>query len=119
MRIQTDYHLRIGSTPSQAIVEKVFGLVWRFDFTAPGFCLLDVGAGVDSHTLRAWMVALKTSLSEIGVHRGGTPYLFRSLGRFDQQATTKFHLDGAPVQSMLILGYEPSRVVSRLFLADY
>ena len=41
------------------------------------------------------------------------------MARFDQQETTKFHLDGAPEQSMLMLGYEPSRVVSRLFLADY
>lgn len=41
------------------------------------------------------------------------------MARFDQQETTKFHLDGAPDQSMLMLRYEPSRVRSRLFLADY
>jgi hypothetical protein len=41
------------------------------------------------------------------------------MARFDQQETTKFHLDGAPEQSMLILGYEPSKIVSRLFLADF
>jgi hypothetical protein len=41
------------------------------------------------------------------------------MARFDQQETTKFHLDGAPEQSMLVLGYEPSRVQSRLLLADY
>jgi hypothetical protein len=41
------------------------------------------------------------------------------MARFDQQETTKFHLDGAPGRSMLMLGYEPSRVQSRLFLADY
>jgi hypothetical protein len=41
------------------------------------------------------------------------------MGRFDQQETTKFHLDGAPSESMLILGYEPSNVRSRMFLADY
>ena len=29
------------------------------------------------------------------------------------------HLDGAPEQSLLMLGYEPSQVQSRLFLADY
>ncbi len=119
MRIQGEYHLHFGSTPGQAIVEKVFGLVWRFDFTAPGFCLLDVGPGVDSHTLRAWMVDLKGRLSEVNIRRGGRPFIFRSMARFDQQETTKFHLDGAPEQSMLILGYEPSRVVSRLFLADF
>ncbi len=119
MRTQSEYHLRIGSTPDQAIVEKVFGLVWRFDFTAPGFCLLDVGADLDSHTLRAWMVDLKGRLSEVNIRRGGRPFIFRSMARFDQQETTKFHLDGAPAESMLILGYEPSRVISRLVLADF
>lgn len=119
MRTQDEYHLPLVSAPDQAIVEKVFGLVWRFDFTTPGFCLLDIAACMDSHTLRAWMVDLKGRLSEIGVGRGGRPFIFRSMARFDQQETTKFHLDGAPDQSMLILGYEPSRVVSRLFLADY
>ena len=34
--------------------EKVYEEVWRFDFTAPGFCLLDAGPGVDSHALRSW-----------------------------------------------------------------
>ncbi len=46
-------------------------------------------------------------------------FAYRSLGRFDQQETTKFHLDGAPDQSLLVLGYEPSKVRSRLSLADY
>jgi hypothetical protein len=119
MRTQGEYHLPLVSAPDQAIVETVFDLAWRFDFTAPGFCLLDVGAGVDSHTLRAWMVDLKRRLSEISVRREGRPFIFRSMARFDQQETTKFHLDGAPEQSMLILGHEPSRVVSRLFLADF
>ena len=41
------------------------------------------------------------------------------MGRFDQRETTKYHLDGAPAESMLMLGYEPSKVRSRLFLADY
>jgi hypothetical protein len=65
------------------------------------------------------MVALQVRLSEIGIRRGGKPFFFRSMARFDQQVTTKFHLDGAPDESMLILGYEPSKVASRLFLADY
>ena len=64
------------------------------------------------------MVAMKERFSEISVHRGGKPLRFRSMARFDQQETTKFHLDGAPAESMLILGYEPSKVHSRLFLAD-
>jgi hypothetical protein len=119
MRNQTEYHLNLALAPDQGTAEKVFDLVWRFDFAAPGFCLLDIGQGVDSHTLRSWMVYLKRRLSEINVRRGGQAFIFRSMARFDQQETTKFHLDGAPELSMLILGYEPSRVRSRLFLADY
>ena len=97
----------------------VFDLVWRFDFTTPGFAVLDVGSVVDSHTLRAWMVALKERLSEIGVRRFGKSFVYRFLSRFDQQVTTKFHLDGAPAESLLMLGYESTRVRSRLFLTDY
>jgi hypothetical protein len=119
MRCQTEYYLPLVSVPDQGAAEKVFKRVWRFDFSAPGFCVLDLGPGMNSHILRSWMVRLKEYLSEIGVRRGGRPFIFRSMGRFDQQETTKFHLDGAPPQSMLLLGYEPSKVFSRLLLADY
>jgi hypothetical protein len=119
MRSQNEFHLNLASAPDRRIAEKVFDIVWRFDFTAAGFCLLDCGPAIDSHTLRSWMVELKEHLSEVGVRRGNKPYTFRSMGRFDQQETTKFHVDGAPEQSMLLLGYEPSNVRSRLFLADY
>ena len=47
MHTPSDYQLHIASTPNQAIVEQVFGLVWRFDFTAPGFAVLDIGPGLD------------------------------------------------------------------------
>lgn len=102
-----------------AQAEKVFDLVWRADFTAPGFAVLDTGPDLESHTLRCWMVDLKQRLSEIGVRRSRGRFVYRSMARFDQQETTKFHLDGAPEQSLLMLGYEPSNVESRLFLADY
>src|SRR5258708_31161424 len=81
---------------------EIFNLVWRFDFSAPGFCLLDLGPAVDSHTLRPSMVTLKTQLSDVLAHIGKM-FIYRSMGRFDQQVTTKFHLDGAPLQSMLML----------------
>ncbi len=119
MRTPDEYSLPLLASPDAVLAEQVFRRVWRFDFTAPGFCLLDLGACVDSHRLRSWMVALKAQLSEFGSGHTGRRFLFRSLARFDQQETTKFHLDGAPTQSLLVLGYEPSRVSSRLFLADY
>lgn len=122
MHSPSEYLLSVSppdSAINQGVAEKVFDLAWRSDFTANGFAVLDIGPGVDSHTLRSWMVILKQRLSEIGLRRGGKPFAYRSMARFDQQETTKFHLDGAPEQSMLMLGYEPSRVRSRLFLADY
>jgi hypothetical protein len=94
---------------------QVLDLVWRTDFTGPGFSLLDLGPGVDSHTLRSRMVTVKNRLSDIAKR----PFVYRSMSRFDQQETTKFHIDGAPPESMLMLGYERSNVRSRLFLADY
>jgi hypothetical protein len=114
-----DYVLNLPAGPGPDVAERVFALVWRFDFTAPGFCVLDAGPGVDSHVLRSWMVNLKERLSAVAVGRGGEPFAFRSLARFDQQEDTKFHLDGAPDRSMLLLGYEASKVQSRLFLGDY
>jgi hypothetical protein len=99
--------------------EEMFNAVWRFGFSAPGFCVLDLGRRVNSHQLRSKMLELKECLSEVGGRWGGVRFAYRSLGRFDQQETTKFHLDGAPDQSLLMLGYEPSNVRSRLSLADY
>jgi hypothetical protein len=114
-----DYPVELPGEPGRAVAEKALNLVWRLDFTGPGFCLLDAGSGTDSHTLRSWMVALKAGLSEVAVLWGWPPFAFRSLARFDQQEMTKFHIDGGPDRSMLVLGYEPSQVRSRLFLADY
>jgi hypothetical protein len=112
----------LKASDQRAVLEQaasVFDLVWRVDFSAPGFCSIDVGPAVDAHALRSAMVGLKERLSDICVSRGGQAFGFKSLGRFDQQVTTKFHLDGAPEQSMLMLGYEPSHVRSRVLLADY
>lgn len=115
------YRLDFSAEPAKLLAasHQIFSLAWRRDFTAPGFCLLELGGQIDSHAMRRLMLALKERLSEICLHTTGTKLVYRSLGRFDQQETTKFHLDGAPDESMLVLGYEPSLVRSRLFLADY
>jgi hypothetical protein len=76
-----EYVLNLASAPDEATAEKVFDLVWRFDFAAPGFSLLDAGPGVESHTLRSWMVALKQRLSQVSGSRGGKPLLFASMAR--------------------------------------
>ena len=109
-----------GAGKSLAVeAEGVFDAAWRFDFSAPGYCVLDLGPDMGSRELRSFIVDLKERLGEIAHRRHGWRFVYRSLGRFDQQETTKFHLDGAPAQSLLMLGYEPSKVRSRLSLADY
>ncbi len=119
MRSPTEYFLELLRPPDAAFSGRVFDLVWRFTFAAPGFCLLNTGTAIDSHTLRGWIVDLKHHLNEKCLRLTGKSLRYRSLARFDQQETTKFHIDGAPAESLLMLGYEPSWVRSRLFLADY
>ncbi len=46
----------ISESPERLLAadaERIFDAVWRTDFSAPGFCLLDLGRDVDSHDLRA------------------------------------------------------------------
>jgi hypothetical protein len=116
------YYLDLATRPDQeplVAADDIFRTVWRFNFDEPGFCLLDLGPGIDSHKLRSSMLNLKQRLSEINILETGKQFLFRSMGRYDQQETTKLHLDGAPDEALLMLAYEPSKVRSRLFLADY
>jgi hypothetical protein len=98
----------------------VYDIVWRHNFGAPGFCLIDLGLGVKSHVLRELMVELRRELSRIHLERNGPPtFAVRIYSRFDQKASTGFHLDGAAPAALLMLGYEPSIIHSRIFIADY
>ena len=83
MHSHADYVLKLKAAPDQAVAQRAYDRAWRFDFSAPGFCLLTAGSSVDSHTLRAWMVHLKRLLSEIARRRTGKPVLFRSMARFE------------------------------------
>ena len=65
------------------------------------------------------MVSLHVELDRLVHERRGMHLRFHSLARFDQQTTTKFHLDGGPDESILMLGYEPTQVQSAVALADY
>lgn len=100
-------------------VGDVYAQVFRTDFDALGFALLGFSQPIMPQDLRRAMVSLKRSLSQKLFAASGRNLNYLSMGRFDQQNTTKFHLDGAPDESILILGYEPSHVRSRLFMADY
>jgi len=102
-----------------ALSDTVFEQVLRTDWAQPGFCILVLPEGTGSKTLRQLMVRLKESLSTACEARWGESLEYLSLGRFDQQTTTKLHLDGAPETSLLMLGYEPTTVHGTLHIADY
>src|SRR4051794_24938101 len=86
-----------------AHADCIYRMVWRFDFSAPGFCWINFGESGNSSTLRQAMVALKSELSKASQVHLGERFVIRSMGRFDQHVTTKFHLDGAPAKSLLML----------------
>ena len=65
------------------------------------------------------MVELKNELERRDQQQRGQNLTYQSLGRFDQQVTTKPHRDGGPDQSILMLGYEPTTVQCRISIADY
>jgi hypothetical protein len=64
------------------------------------------------------MLEMLTAISDYSASLGGERFVPERLGRFDQQVSTKFHRDGAPDASLLILGYEASTIRSRFFVAD-
>jgi hypothetical protein len=101
------------------LAAMLFPVAWRTEFSYPGFGLIDLGPEYGSHELRLLMVNLKREMSRRLAATRGKQFAYLSMGRFDQQTTTKFHRDGAPTESMLMLGYEPSAVASRLSMADY
>lgn len=92
------------------LARAVFRRVWRTSLDEPGFALIRFGGPVGSHKLRRFLLDLA----------GAFPLEFvpERLGRFDQQVGSRFHRDGAPPASLLVLGYEASRVRSRVFAAD-
>lgn len=90
--------------------DAVFRRVWRTTLDEPGFALIRFGGQVDSLALRRFLLDLVVAFP--------LAFVPERLGRFDQQVSSRFHRDGAPPASLLMLGYEASRVRSRVFAAD-
>ena len=65
------------------------------------------------------MVDLKREMAAIHESNTGNTLIYLSAARFDQQMTTKPHLDGGPDECFLMLGYEPSDVDAELQICDY
>jgi hypothetical protein len=92
------------------LADAVFRRVWRTALDQPGFALIRFGGVVESHALRRFLLDLARAFP--------LPFAHERLGRFDQQVSSRFHRDGAPLASLLLLGYEASSVRSRVFAAD-
>jgi hypothetical protein len=102
-----------------AIAVDLYDRTCRTGFDAPGFCLVNVADAMDSVTFRQLMVDLKTAMATIHEDKTGRTLIYLSAGRFDQQETTRPHLDGGPDECFLMLGYEPSEVAAQVEISDY
>jgi hypothetical protein len=116
----TDHHV-IPADPAGvgALAGPVAARALRTDLDAPGWALLDLGAGLSPRDFRAAVIALGKALDAHYQERFGGRLVLLSVSRFDQQAPTRPHRDGGPDASLLLLGYEATEVPSRLFLLDY
>ncbi|WP_439627287.1 hypothetical protein [Gemmata sp.] len=96
--------------PDAAAAAEVAAMVRRTTLDQPGFALLRFPHPLGSRALRGAMIGLIDVLP--------VRFEVERLGRFDQQVSSKFHRDGAPPASLLVLGYEATTVRSRLLIAD-
>src|SRR5213078_1223136 len=101
------------------LVEAVAPLVFRTDLEAPGYVLLDQGTDQTPARFRAHLVDLGHALARHYRDNFGETLRFVSMSRFDQQSPTRPHRDGGPDASILLQGYEPTEVPSRVSLLDY
>ncbi|BBM82982.1 hypothetical protein [Candidatus Uabimicrobium amorphum] len=101
-------------------IEEIFALVFRCDFSTPGFCIIDLGKEIDAKQLKKAMMEIKKNFNDLYYHRFGKYLYYLSMDRTSRQFTTKFHLEATMDQeSILMLGYEPSVIKSALHVGDY
>ncbi len=104
---------------SEKEMECLFKDVLRDSTEQPGFYYKDLGADFDSKSLRRLQLELKERLSELCQQRLDKQINYQWMSRTNHRNSSKFHIDTAPEQSILILGYEPTSVESKAYLADY
>lgn len=120
--MQEHFHIAVNNPDelqSAHLAQQVYKLVCRYDLTQPGFALVRLPQEMTSLNQRRLMVDLKEQLSLLHQSDTGRALDWFSMTRFDQKNTTKPHRDGAPNDSLLLLGYEPTTVQSKLSMADY
>jgi hypothetical protein len=119
MRTKTDYFFEAFNAPLHTLIDLAYKIVFRKEYSYSGFIVFDFGKHYTSSELRQRMVDIKNGLGDCLIRDKNLKLNYQWMGRFNQQETTKFHRDSAADQSFLMLGYEPSKIKSRLFFADY
>jgi hypothetical protein len=104
---------------AQELASVAAPAVFRTSLDQPGFSHFDLGVAFTPRTFRALLITVGQFLTTLYEERFGARLQFVSISRFDQQSPTRPHRDGGPDASVLLLGYEPTEVHSRLFLMDY
>lgn len=104
---------------SKEDLQAAYNAVFRSSTREAGYYFWDFGQQINTHTLRETMVYLKNELSLLCERHLNKQLYFQSMGRFNHQHASKLHRDSAPSHSFLMLGYEPTKVDSRVYIADY
>ncbi|QDU79077.1 hypothetical protein Pla110_07810 [Polystyrenella longa] len=113
------YTIWLEGCHASQIAETAYERTCRTDYSEPGFCLIQLDRSYDSRTLRQFMLQLKDAMSQLHLSKRGEQLRYLSATRFDQQNTTKPHVDGGPEECFLMLGYEPTSIKSQMQLIDY
>lgn len=111
--------LRPSTLGVNAIAADVYDRTCRTKFDSPGFCVVNVGDSLDSVAFRQLVVDIRREMANIHLSKARKTLTRVSAARFDQQESTKSHLDGGPDECFLMLGYEPSEIASELEISDY
>lgn len=104
---------------TQKIAQTIYNSTCRTSFDEDGFCLVDLGDFASSSDFRALMVDIKEEMAKIYLSKTNETLIYFNACRFNQQDSTKPHLDGGEERSVLMLGYEPSEVDSTLEIVDF
>lgn len=92
--------------------EAIYRAVFRATTAEPGFTHLTLPP---ESQIEVALAELREGLER--VH--GRPLVTVHELAFDQQVSTRFHQDGGPDRSFLLLGYAPSPVASTIRIADH
>lgn len=120
-KVTNNYANKVSGSAAFSLkqLNTIYDAVFRESTNQPGYYFIDFGAIIDSETFRERMVSLKDGLSEICEFRSNKQLSPQVMGRFNHQHSSRFHRDTAVENSFLMLGYEPTRVDSKVYVADY